>query len=126
MAILKNKSEVEKISPVVLAKNTQGYKNLVKLTTISHLEGVQGKGIFSRPCVNKELLKEYREGLIVTSACLGGEIPQAILQEKPDIARRVAKEYKDVFGEDFYLEIQDHGSQEDRLVNVEIVKLREN
>ena len=113
----------KKYHQVVLAKNTQGYKNLVKLTTISHLEGVQGKGIFSRPCVNKELLKEYREGLIVTSACLGGEIPQAILQEKPDIARRVAKEYKDVFGEDFYLEIQDHGSQEDRLVNVEIVKI---
>src|SRR4028118_180871 len=56
---------------VVLAKNTQGYKNLVKLTTISHLKGVQGKGIFTRPCINKDLLEEYRDGLIVTSACLG-------------------------------------------------------
>jgi DNA polymerase-3 subunit alpha len=72
---------------VVLAKNTQGYKNLVKLTTLSHLEGVQGKGIFSRPCINKELLEQYREGLIVTSACLGGEVPQAILQKRPDVAR---------------------------------------
>ncbi|MBD2139020.1 DNA polymerase III subunit alpha [Anabaena sp. FACHB-1237] len=112
-----------KYHQVVLAKNTKGYKNLVKLTTISHLKGVQGKGIFSRPCINKDLLKQYREGLIVTSACLGGEIPQAILSNKPDIARRIAKWYKDVFGEDFYLEIQDHGSQEDRIVNVEIVKI---
>ncbi|MDZ8050297.1 MAG: DNA polymerase III subunit alpha [Aulosira sp. ZfuVER01] len=108
---------------VVLAKNTKGYKNLVKLTTISHLKGVQGKGIFSRPCINKELLKEYHEGLIVTSACLGGEIPQAILSNRPDAARKVAKWYKDVFGDDYYLEIQDHGSQEDRIVNVEIIKI---
>ncbi|MCC5637527.1 DNA polymerase III subunit alpha [Nostoc sp. CHAB 5844] len=108
---------------VVLAKNNQGYKNLVKLTTISHLKGVQGKGIFSRPCINKELLKQYHEGLIVTSACLGGEIPQAILSGRPDAARKVAQWYKDVFGDDFYLEIQDHGSPEDRIVNVEIIKI---
>ena len=108
---------------VVLAKNTQGYKNLVKLTTISHLQGVQGKGIFSRPCINKELLEQYREGLIVTSACLGGEVPQAILQKRPDVARRVAQWYKDLFGEDYYLELQDHGSPEDRVVNVEILNI---
>ena len=112
-----------KYHQVVLAKNTKGYKNLVKLTTISHLKGVQGKGIFSRPCINKDLLKEYHEGLIVTSACLGGEIPQAILSNRPDAARKVAQWYKDVFGDDYYLEIQDHGSQEDRIVNVEIVKI---
>jgi DNA polymerase III subunit alpha len=108
---------------VVLAKNTQGYRNLVKLTTLSNLKGVQGKGIFSRPCINKELLEQYHEGLIVTSACLGGEIPQAIMQGKPDIARRVAKWYKDLFADDYYLEIQDHGSQEDRMVNVELVRI---
>ena len=108
---------------VVLAKNNRGYKNLTKLTTISHLEGVQGKGIFARPCINKELLKQYHEDLIVTSACLGGEIPQAIMSGRPDVARRVAKWYQDTFGEDYYLEIQDHGSQEDRVVNVEIVKI---
>ncbi|MDZ8136689.1 MAG: DNA polymerase III subunit alpha [Nostoc sp. DedQUE04] len=112
-----------KYHQVVLAKNTKGYKNLVKLTTISHLKGVQGKGIFSRPCINKDLLKEYHEGLIVTSACLGGEIPQAILSNRPDAARKVAQWYKEVFGDDYYLEIQDHGSQEDRIVNVEIVKI---
>jgi DNA polymerase III subunit alpha len=108
---------------VVLAKNTQGYKNLTKLTSISNLKGVQGKGIFSRPCINKDLLTEYHEGLIVTSACLGGELPQAIMQGKPEIARRVAQWYKDLFADDFYIEIQDHGSQEDRVVNVELVKI---
>ncbi|MBE9039502.1 DNA polymerase III subunit alpha [Oscillatoriales cyanobacterium LEGE 11467] len=112
-----------KYHQVVLAKNSQGYKNLVKLTTISSLEGVQGKGIFSRPCINKDLLEQYREGLIVTSACLGGEVPQAILKKRPDAARKVAQWYKDTFGEDYYLEIQDHGTPEDRLVNVEIVNI---
>jgi DNA polymerase III subunit alpha len=113
----------QKFHQVVLAKNTQGYKNLVKLTTISHLEGFQGRGIFARPCINKDLLAEYKEGLIVTSACLGGEIPQAIMAGKLDYARKSAKWYKKTFGEDFYLEIQDHGSKEDRIVNVEIVRI---
>jgi DNA polymerase-3 subunit alpha len=108
---------------VVLAKNNLGYSNLVKLTTLSHLKGVQGKGIFSRPCINKDLLEEYRAGLIVTSACLGGEVPQAILQGKPDIARRTAQWYKERFANDYYLELQDHGSQEDRIVNVELVQI---
>ncbi|MEG4864368.1 MULTISPECIES: DNA polymerase III subunit alpha [unclassified Microcoleus] len=112
-----------KYHQVVLAKNTQGYKNLVKLTTISHLQGMPERGIFARPCINKDLLKQYSEGLIVTSACLGGEVPQMILQNKLDTAREVAKWYKEVFGDDYYIEIQDHGSQEDRMVNVEIVKI---
>jgi DNA polymerase III subunit alpha len=112
-----------KYHQVVLAKNTKGYKNLVKLTSVSHLKGVQGKGIFSRPCINKDLLKQYREGLIVTSACLGGEVPQAIMSGKLEAARRVASWYKEVFGEDYYLEIQDHGFPQDRIVNVEIVRI---
>ncbi|MEG5136407.1 MULTISPECIES: DNA polymerase III subunit alpha [unclassified Microcoleus] len=112
-----------KYHQVVLAKNTQGYKNLVKLTTISHLKGMPERGIFARPCINKDLLKQYSEGLIVTSACLGGEVPQMILQNKLDEAREVAKWYKEVFGDDYYIEIQDHGSQEDRMVNVEIVQI---
>ncbi|MBW4510915.1 MAG: DNA polymerase III subunit alpha [Scytonematopsis contorta HA4267-MV1] len=112
-----------KYHQIVLAKNTKGYKNLVKLTSVSHLKGVQGKGIFSRPCINKDLLKQYREGLIVTSACLGGEVPQAIMSGKLEAARRVASWYKEVFGEDYYLEIQDHGFPQDRIVNVEIVRI---
>ena len=82
---------------VVLAKNTKGYKNLVKLTTISHLKGIQGKGIFARPCINKELLKQYYEGLIVTSACIGGEIPQKILAGDLEEARQIAKWYQNLF-----------------------------
>ncbi|WP_019499436.1 DNA polymerase III subunit alpha [Pseudanabaena sp. PCC 6802] len=112
-----------KYHQIVLAKNTQGYKNLVKLTTISHLQGYQGKGIFARPCISKDYLEKYKEGLIVTSGCLAGEVPQAILQGHPEIAREVAAWYKEVFGGDYYLEIQDHGYPEDRTVNVEIVKI---
>ncbi|MBF2080258.1 MAG: DNA polymerase III subunit alpha [Synechococcales cyanobacterium T60_A2020_003] len=108
---------------IVLAKNTKGYKNLVKLTSISHLQGTQGKGIFSRPCINKEYLEQYHEGLIVTSGCRAGEVPQAILQGKMDVARRVAQWYKDLFGDDYYLEIQDHGYPDDRVVNIGILQL---
>ncbi len=115
--------KVRKYHQVVLAKNTQGYKNLVKLTTKSHLYGMQGKGIFARPCINKELLQQYHENLIVTSGCLGGEVPQNILQGKLTEAREIVKWYQKVFGDDYYLEIQDHGYQEDRIVNVELVKI---
>ncbi len=108
---------------VVLAKNSVGYRNLVKLTSISHLRGMRGRGIFARACIDKALLKQYREGLIVATACLGGEIPQAILRGRTDVARDIAAWYKEVFGEDFYLEIQDHGSPEDRIVNVEMVRI---
>ncbi|MFS8906864.1 DNA polymerase III subunit alpha, partial [Synechococcus sp. OH2] len=112
-----------KYHQVVLAKNTQGYKNLVKLTTISHLHGVQGKGIFARPCINKEYLAQYKEGLIVTSGCRAGEVPQAILQGRPEIARQVAAWYQEQFGDDYYIEIQDHGYREDRFVNVQLVRI---
>ncbi|MBO1348239.1 MAG: DNA polymerase III subunit alpha [Hormoscilla sp. GUM202] len=104
----------------VLAKNTQGYKNLVKLTTKSHLEGKRGSGIFARPCITKELLAEYHEGLIVTSGCRAGEVPKLILNDRAGEAWEVAKWYKEIFGDDYYLEIQDHGYQEDRIVNVKI------
>ncbi len=120
---IREKKNYRKYHQVVLAKNTQGYHNLVKLTSISHLEGFQGKGIFARPCINKELLQTYREGLIVTSACLGGEIPQAILAGDYQKAKEIAQWYQKTFGEDFYLEIQDHGSQEDRIVNLGILNL---
>ncbi len=108
---------------VVLAKNSVGYRNLVKLTSISHLRGMRGRGIFSRACIDKDLLKTHSEGLIISTACLGGEIPQAILQERLDVARDIAIWYKEIFGDDFYLEIQDHGSYEDRIVNVEMARI---
>ncbi len=108
---------------VVLAKNHTGYKNLVKLTTISHINGMRGRGIFSRPCIDKSLLEKYNDGLIISTACLGGEIPQAILKGRIDVAENTAVWYKKLFGDDFYLEIQDHGSIEDRIVNVELIRI---
>ncbi len=108
---------------VVLAKNAVGYRNLVKLTSASHLRGMRGRGIFARACIDKELLRAHSEGLIVATACLGGEIPQAILKGRPDVARDVARWYQEVFGDDFYLEIQDHGGIEDRIVNSEIARI---
>ena len=68
-------------------------------------------------------MKAHSEGLIISTACLGGEIPQAILQGRPDVAREVALWYQNIFADDFYLEIQDHGSYEDRIVNVEISRI---
>ena len=113
----------KKYHQCVLAKDTQGYRNLVKLTSISHLQGYQGKGIFARPCISKDYLLQYKEGLIITSGCLAGEVPQAILKGEPALAREVAAWYKEHFGDDYYLEIQDHGYSEDRIVNVEICKI---
>ncbi|MGB5770444.1 MAG: DNA polymerase III subunit alpha [Crocosphaera sp.] len=123
---IEEKKKYKKYHQVVLAKNTQGYKNLVKLTTVSHLQGMQGKGIIARPCINKKLLEEYHEGLIVTSACLGGEIPQKILAGDFKEAKAVAKWYQKIFKDDFYLEIQDHGSVEDRIINIAIAKIAHN
>jgi DNA polymerase-3 subunit alpha len=108
---------------VVLARNAIGYRNLVKLTSISHLRGMRGRGIFARACIDKQLLRQYSEGLIISTACLGGEIPQAILKGRPDAARSIAAWYQEVFGDDFYLEIQDHGGIEDRIVNVELARI---
>ncbi|MEB3243261.1 MAG: DNA polymerase III subunit alpha [Cyanobacteriota bacterium] len=108
---------------VLLAKNTTGYRNLVKLTSISHLQGMRGRGIFARACIDKSLLKQHSEGLIAATACLGGEVPQAILQGRPEVAREVARWYQEVFGDDYYLEIQDHGGPEDRIVNVEMARI---
>ncbi|MGK7884351.1 MAG: DNA polymerase III subunit alpha [Crocosphaera sp.] len=120
---IEEKKKYKKYHQVVLAKNTQGYKNLVKLTTLSHLNGMQGKGIFARPCINKELLEKYHEDLIVTSACLGGEIPQRLLAGDYKEAKAVAKWYQKLFKDDFYLEIQDHGYVQDRIVNSGIAKI---
>ena len=119
----KGDREGKKYHQCVLAKDTQGYRNLVKLTTISHLQGFQGKGMFARPCINKDYLLQYKEGLMLTSGCLAGEVPQAIMNGDPKLAREVAAWYKEHFGDDYYLEIQDHGYPEDRVVNVEICKI---
>src|SRR2546430_462802 len=89
---------------LLLAKNNTGYNNLLKLTTIAHTEGWH-----LRPRIDKKVLEQYAEGLIVTSSCLSGEIPKTLLKEKQDEAYAMARWYQDVFGpENFYLEIQEH------------------
>ncbi len=89
---------------LLLAKNDTGYRNLLKLTTIAHTEGWH-----LRPRIDKKVLQQYAEGLIVTSTCLSGEIPKMLLKEKVDEAYKMADWYRDVFGrENFYLEIQEH------------------
>ncbi|EME26683.1 DNA polymerase III subunit alpha [Galdieria sulphuraria] len=100
----------------ILAKNAEGYRNLSKLTSISHLKGVQRKGIMARPCISKDYLKRYSEGLVILSGCLAGEIPQAILAGEMEKALQVAKWYQDSFGDDFFLEIQNHGLEQDKIV----------
>ncbi len=88
---------------IVLAKNLQGYKNLIKIVSKSWTEGH-----YYRPRIDKELLEQYREGLIVSSACLGGEIPRKILNGQIEDAEETLRWYKELFGDDFYLELQRH------------------
>ncbi len=94
---------------VLLAKNEIGYKNLTILSSRSHLEG-----FYYYPRVDKEILKEYSEGLIALSACLSGEVPRTIINYGEEKALEVAKAYQDIFGEDFYLEMQRHPSEDVR------------
>ena len=73
------RGEMPKFHQIILATNAIGYKNVVKLTTLSHLSGWQGKGAFGRPCISKNLLAKYQSGTIITSSCLGGEISRNLL-----------------------------------------------
>ena len=88
---------------ILLAKNRQGYQNLMKLSFIAYVEGY-----YYRPRVDKGLLEKYREGLIVLSGCLGGEICQKIMADDLEGAEAAARWYKEVFGEDYYLEVERH------------------
>ncbi len=105
---------------VLIAKNYQGYKNLLKLATIAYLEG-----FYYKPRIDKEVLAQYKEGLICLSACLEGEIPRLFLEGKKEKARETAKWFKDVFGEDFYLELQRNDLEEQEKVNAFLLELGE-
>ncbi|MCX7863253.1 MAG: DNA polymerase III subunit alpha [Bacteroidales bacterium] len=93
---------------IVLAKNKTGYYNLIKLVSLSYIEG-----FYSKPRIDKELLYKYKEGLIISTACLAGEIPQYLLTDDYDAALKAAKEFKNEFGEDFYLEMQYHPTKDE-------------
>lgn len=105
---------------IVLAENNTGYKNLIKLVTAAHLEG-----FYYKPRVDKELLKKHSEGLIGLSACLGGEIPRALLAGNYQKAKKIALEYGEIFGKNnFFVEIQQHPNlKEQNSINPQLVKL---
>lgn len=103
---------------VLLAKNQTGYKNLIKLTSYAYLQG-----FYYRPRIDRELLSEYSEGLIVLSACLKGEISHKLRLGKKEAAIDAVEFYLNLFGDDFYLEIQDHGIEEEHFVYPKIQSL---
>ena len=104
---------------LVLAKNMQGYKNLMKLTTAGYLEG-----FYYRPRVDKDILKEHHEGLIATSACLHGEIAGLLLRGDMDAAIKTAEEYREIFGEDnFFLELMENGIPEQKRANEGLLEI---
>lgn len=89
---------------IILAMNNTGYQNLMRLSTIANLDG-----FYYKPRIDHELLQKYNEGLIVLSGCIGGEVGDALRQDQYDQAKQIAEWYKSVFGDRFYLEVQDHG-----------------
>lgn len=104
---------------ILLAENETGYHNLCKLVTLSYLEG-----FYYKPRVDRDLLAAHHEGLICLSACLGGELPQCLLNGDEEGAREAAVWYRDTFGpEHFYLELQNHGLPEQQVVNDGLLRL---
>jgi DNA polymerase-3 subunit alpha len=96
----------------LLAKNLTGYRNLCKLNSRAWLEG-----FYMKPRVDHELLAEHSEGVIALSGCLGAQIPRTILDVGPDAGEEVLKRYLEIFGDDFFVELQDHGLEEQKRLN---------
>ena len=96
---------------VLLCKNETGYKNLIKLSSIAFVDG-----FYYRPRIDYNLLEKHCEGLVCLSACLAGDIPQLLLMNRYDEARRLAKRLQGMFGDDFYIELQNHGIPEQLIV----------
>ncbi len=103
---------------VLLAKNKTGYKNIVKLDSLSYIDGFYGK-----PRISYDLIKKHHEGVICLSACLAGRIPRLLMEGDYENAKKFAQDMKDVFGEDFYIELQDHGIAEQKQIIPELIKL---
>ena len=115
---LDNSEEKSAMHLVLLAKDKEGYNNLCKLVTFGYTEG-----FYYRPRVDHELIEKYNKGLICLSACMGGEIPIAIRKKDYKQASKLAEYYKSIFGEDFYIELQDHGLAEEKTLNSALYKL---
>ena len=103
---------------ILLAKNNKGYQNLSKLVSLGFTEGY-----YYKPRIDLEILEKYHEGIICLSACLAGAVSQAILNGNIEEAEEVAKWHKNVFGEDYYLEIQNNGVKEQVMVNQKIIQI---
>jgi len=107
---------------ILLAKNLQGYKNLIKIVSIANSEGM-----YYKPRVDKEILKQYSEGLICMSACIGNDIAQSIINDNIEKAKKIIEEYIEIYGkENFYLEVQNHSIPEEekvRKVYYELAKM---
>lgn len=104
---------------LLLAKNKEGYKNLIRLCSLGYTEGLYSK----YPRIDKELILQYHQGLIATTCCLGASVPKAILKDGPDAGEKEFKWWLDIFGEDYYVELQRHGIPEQDKVNLELVRL---
>ena len=102
----------------MIAQNKEGYRNLVRLNSRAHIHGY-----YYKPRINKQMLEEHSKGLIVLSGCLGAELCQHLLKDDVDKARASAGWYKEVFGDNYYIEIQDHGYPEDRKVNKHLIQI---
>jgi DNA polymerase-3 subunit alpha len=98
---------------LLLAKNAQGYKNLIKLCSLGYMEGLYSKW----PRIDKELILQYHEGLIATTCCIGASVPQAILKKTEEEAEKEFKWWLDIFGEDYYIEVQRHDIPEQTTIN---------
>jgi len=103
---------------VLLAMNETGYKNLLKLTSIASMEGM-----YYKPRIDRELLQEYNEGLICLSACLGAEVPQHLMNGDLKAAEYAASEFKEIFGDRYYLELQDHMLEKQHAVNAQLIEM---
>lgn len=103
---------------ILLAKNKKGYQNLIKLVSLSFTEGY-----YYKPRIDLDILEQYHEGLICLSACLAGSVNKAILKDDIETAKKVALWHKNIFGEDYYLEIQNNGLPEQVMVNQKLIML---
>ncbi|MCK5740324.1 DNA polymerase III subunit alpha, partial [bacterium] len=103
---------------VLLAKNNIGYKNLMKLSSIGYLEGY-----YYKPRIDLEVLEQYHEGLIASSACLHGAVSYTLLHNTYEAAYEMAKKYKDIFGDDYYIELQNHGLKEEIAIEGSLIKI---
>ncbi|MFY8027941.1 MAG: PHP domain-containing protein, partial [Bacteroidia bacterium] len=106
-------SKDKRYHQLLLAKNAEGYKNLSRLCSLGYIEGLYSKW----PRIDKELILKYHEGLIATTCCIGAEVPQAILNKTEQEAEEIFKWWLDIFGEDYYIEIQRHGLPDQDKVN---------